>query len=76
MTIVMLCLTIRGRITLETEIIERCAVCGEEIQPGTEHQDDDGHYYHPECCPGCDAADEGITLWTMIPEGWEDNVIQ
>lgn len=29
-----------------------CYECGEEIH-GDDHQDDDGHYYHEDCCPGC-----------------------
>ena len=40
-----------------------CYECEDEIQAGTEHLDDDGRHYHPGCCPGCDAEDEGLTLY-------------
>lgn len=40
-------------------VVSYCFECGEEIPEGAEHQDDDGHYYHPGCCPGCYDDGEG-----------------
>jgi hypothetical protein len=38
-----------------------CFECGEVIVDWDgRHEDDDGHPYHPSCCPDCDWEEEDI----------------